>query len=102
MCSHEDAASDEMCKTVSTQIQTLVNANLNDSGYNFFKRFVGICSEEDNQGLEHCQNFAKGMRYYFVSRKEGCYLLGFVYKGIKGTKTLCCSGIESSCDWKYI
>ena len=68
MCSHEDAASDEMCKTVSTQIQTLVNANLNDSGYNFFKRFVNICSQEDNQGLGHCQNFAKGLRHYFVSR----------------------------------
>lgn len=65
MCSVENEETKEMCETVSTQLQTLIKANLNDSGYNFLEKFIDMCQNPENNDHAHCNNFDKGNNYFF-------------------------------------
>lgn len=59
MCSNKKSANNEICATVSDQLKTLIKANLNNSGYDFFKRFTKVCSPVQAT-QSYCQEFKEG------------------------------------------
>ena len=60
MCSGGNPANKEICNTVNMQLQTLIKANLNNSGYDFFKRFIKVCSPE-MATQSYCLEYKKGI-----------------------------------------
>jgi hypothetical protein len=59
MCSGENPDNADLCETVKTQLITLIKANLNNSGYDFFRRFIKVCSPE-RAIQSYCQQFKEG------------------------------------------
>jgi hypothetical protein len=59
MCSGENPDNTDLCGTVRTQLITLIKANLNNSGYDFFRRFIKVCSPE-MATQSYCQQFKEG------------------------------------------
>ena len=60
MCSGENQGNKEICSTVNIQLKTLIKANLNNSGYDFFRRFIKVCSPE-MATQSYCIDFKKGI-----------------------------------------